>query len=390
MGAQAPSVATFLGIRMYEAERGLFDLRQGRALYVRARGAAGSLVATVDGLGATTLGTLRRLGAPRLAVTRQRAASMGLTPPDGDAAPSAVSLALNGEGPDEIFDLASARGAFRGPRGDVRAASACEVGGLTLARLGRLLPAVVAVPAEPEEPLLRQALDDGAVLSVTAEQVAEMAGTSGAEVLRVSDGPVPLPEAEDARFILYREANGLREHVAVLIRPPDRWPDPVPVRIHSACLTGDLFGSLRCDCGEQLRASVRLFAERGGGVLLYMSQEGRDIGLANKLRAYRLQADGLDTIDADETLGFGADERGYGAAVEILRTLGVQRVVLLTNNPEKVDALRAAGVDVADRLPLFGTLNPHNRRYVAAKVDRAGHWLHDMLGRGDAAGKPRS
>jgi len=198
-----------------------------------------------------------------------------------------------------------------------------------------------------------------------------------------------LPEAEDARFILYREASGFREHVAVLIRPPDRWPDPVPVRIHSACLTGDLFGSLRCDCGEQLRASVRLFAERGGGVLLYMSQEGRDIGLANKLRAYRLQAAGLDTIDADETLGFGADERGYGAAVEILRTLGVRRVVLLTNNPEKVDALRAAGVDVADRLPLFGTLNPHNRPYVEAKVDRAGHWLHDMLA-GDAGKNQRS
>ncbi len=374
---------------MYEAERGLFDLRQGRALYVRAPGAAGALVATVDGLGATTLDTLRRLGAPRLAVTRRRAASMGLTPPDRAAAPGAVSLALNGEGPDEILDLASARGPFRGQRADVRTASASEVGGLTLARLGRLLPAVVAVPAGPEEPLLRQALADGAVLSVTPEQVAEMAGTVGGEVLRVSDGPVPLPEAEDARFILYREASGFREHVAVLIRPPDRWPDPVPVRIHSACLTGDLFGSLRCDCGEQLRASVRLFAERGGGVLLYMSQEGRDIGLANKLRAYRLQADGLDTIDADETLGFGADERGYGAAVEILRTLGVRRVVLLTNNPEKVDALRAAGVDVADRLPLFGTLNPHNRPYVEAKVDRAGHWLHDMLA-GDAAGKPRS
>lgn len=375
---------------MYEAERGLFDLRQGRALYVRAPGAAGALVATVDGLGANTLDTLRRLGAPRLAVTQRRAASMGLTPPGGEAAPNAVSLALNGEGPEEILDLASARGPFRGERADVRAASATEVGGLTLARLGRLLPAVVAVPAEPENALLQQALADGAVLSVTAEQVAAMAGTLGAEVVRVSDGPVPLPEAEDARFILYREASGLREHVAVLIRPPDRWPDPVPVRIHSACLTGDLFGSLRCDCGEQLRGSVRLFVERGGGVLLYMAQEGRDTGLANKLRAYRLQADGLDTIDADETLGFGADERNYGAAVEILRTLGVRRVVLLTNNPEKVDALRAAGVDVADRLPLFGTLNPHNRPYVAAKVDRAGHWLHDMLAGGDATGKPRS
>ena len=364
---------------MYEAERGLFDLRQGRALLVSAPGAAGSLVATVDGLGASTLDTLRRLGAPRLVVTQRRAASMGLAAPAGDAAPSAVSLALNGERPDQILELASARGPFRGERPHVRAASAGEVGGLTLARLAHLLPAVVAVPAAPGSPPLQQALADGAVLSVTAAQVSEMAGRGRAEVVRVSDGPVPLPEAEDARFILYREANGLCEHVAVLLGPPERWPDPVPVRIHSACLTGDLFGSLRCDCGEQLRGSVRVFAERGGGVLLYMSQEGRDTGLANKLRAYRLQADGLDTIDADETLGFGADERSYEAAVEILRTLGVRRVALLTNNPEKVDALRAAGVDVAERLPLFGTVNPHNRLYIAAKVDRAGHWLHEML-----------
>lgn len=375
---------------MYEAQRGLFDLRQGRALYVSASGTAGSLVATVDGLDATTLATLRRLGAPRLAVTRRRADSMGLTPAAGDGGPGAVSLALNGEGPDEILHLASARGPFRAARPDVRAASASEVGGLTLARLGRLLPAVVAVPAGPEDATLRQALADGAVLSVTAAQVTEMAGESGAEVVQVSDGPVPLPEAEDARFILYREANGVREHVAVLHGPPERWPDPVPVRVHSACLTGDLFGSLRCDCGEQLRGSVRVFAERGGGVLLYMAQEGRDIGLANKLRAYRLQADGLDTIDADETLGFDADERLYEAAVQILRTLGVRRVALLTNNPDKVRALSAAGVDVVDRLPLFGTLNPHNRSYVAAKVDRAGHWLHEMLAGADPAGEPRT
>ena len=375
---------------MYEAERGLFDLRQGRALYVSASGAAGSLVATVDGLDATTLDTLRRLGAPRLAVTRRRAASMGLAPPPGEEeGGAAISLALNGEGPDEILHLASARGPFRGARADVRAASVGEMGGLTLARLGRLLPAVVAVPAGPEDTPLRQALADGAVLSVTAEQVTEMAGQAGAEVVQVSDGPVPLPEAEDARFILYREASGLREHVAVLLGPPERWPDPVPVRIHSACLTGDLFGSLRCDCGEQLRGSVRVFAERGGGVLLYMAQEGRDIGLANKLRAYRLQADGLDTIDADEMLGFDSDERLYGAAVQILRSLGVRRVVLLTNNPDKVRALSAAGVDVVDRLPLFGTLNPHNRSYVTAKVDRAGHWLHDMLAGADPASEPR-
>ena len=153
----------------------------------------------------------------------------------------------------------------------------------------------------------------------------------------------------------------------------------MPVRLHSACLTGDLFGSLRCDCGEQLRGSLRVFAASGGGVLLYLAQEGRGIGLGNKLRAYLLQQEGLDTVDADGTLGFGADERRYHAGIEILKHLGIERVQLLTNNPEKVRALREGGIHVIDRQPLFGTLNRHNLLYVTAKVHRAGHWLGEML-----------
>ena len=144
----------------------------------------------------------------------------------------------------------------------------------------------------------------------------------------VSDGPVPLEDAEDARFMCFREANSLLEHVAIVIGNRESWPDPVPVRLHSACLTGDLFGSLRCDCGEQLRGSLRIFARSGGGVLLYLAQEGRGIGLGNKLRAYLLQQEGLDTIDADGTLGFGADERRYDAAIEILRYLHIDRIRL--------------------------------------------------------------
>ena len=151
------------------------------------------------------------------------------------------------------------------------------------------------------------------------------------------------------------------------------------MRLHSACLTGDLFGSLRCDCGQQLRGSLRVFAARGGGVLLYLAQEGRSIGLGNKLRAYTLQHEGLDTVDADCALGFGADERRYDAAVEMLNHLQLARIQLLTNNPEKVRALQVGGIDVADRQPLYGTLNRHNLPYVKAKVDRAGHWLSDML-----------
>ena len=150
------------------------------------------------------------------------------------------------------------------------------------------------------------------------------------------------------------------------------------MRLHSACLTGDLFGSLRCDGGEQLRGSLRYFVSSGGGVLLYLQQEGRGIGLGNKLQAYALQQDGLDTVDAERALGFGADERRYDAAVGMLNHLGIERVRILTNNPEKVRALEEGGSRVLGREPLHGTLNRHNLPYVRAKVQRASHWLGDM------------
>ena len=387
---------------MHEADRGLFDLRRGRPLHVTTGlGEAPDdaiLLATVEGLTHNTLAQLRGLdrGPLRLTVTQHRAYAMGLcpVPPAGQVHDRAnsrhtgdVSLGLHGEtGPDQIFRLSSGLGADAADTFDLRTASPSEIGGLTLARLGQLLPAVVSVPVDRGGArVLGDGLASGDLLSVTTAQIEALAGNVQVEVTHVSDGPVPLEEAEDARFVCYREANGILEHVAVLIGPREHWPNPVPVRLHSACLTGDLFGSLRCDCGQQLRGSLRVFAARGGGVLLYLAQEGRSIGLGNKLRAYALQQEGLDTVDADCTLGFGADERRYDAAVGMLRHLSIERVQLLTNNPEKVRALRGAGINVVDRLPLYGTLNRHNLTYVKAKVDRAGHWLADMLA-GDLTG----
>jgi GTP cyclohydrolase II len=313
---------------------------------------------------------------------------MGLTPaPPAGQTPDRttgvhtgdVSLGLRGETtPDAVWRLSSGLDRPARTSLEMGAASIAEVGGLTLARLGQLLPAVVSVPLGPESGSVAASVDD-AVSTVTTEQIQALAANDRVEVTYVSDGPVPLEEAEEARFVCFREANGILEHVAVLIGLREDWPEPVPVRLHSACLTGDLFGSLRCDCGQQLRGSLRVFAARGGGVLLYLAQEGRGIGLGNKLRAYTLQQQGLDTVDADCTLGFGADERRYDAAVEMLGHLQINRIQLLTNNPEKVRALQAGGIDVADRLPLYGTLNRHNLPYVKAKVDRAGHWLTEML-----------
>ena len=375
-----------------EADRGLFDLQRGRPLYVAPpAGSAplpGVLVAAVEGLGPRTVDRLRRIdgAALRLAVTDRRAHAMGLT---NGGRPAPLSLRLNGaSSPDDILRLSAAPGDYSGEVRDVREASAPEVGGLTLARLGRLIPAVVGVPIGPAgAPALRRDLDRGAVLGVTTAQIGALAGDTKLELTHVSDGPVPLEDAEDAALTCFREANGLLEHVAVLVGDRTRWPDPAPVRIHSACLTGDLFGSLRCDCGEQLRGSLRAFAARGGGVLLYLAQEGRGIGIGNKLRAYALQQQGMDTVDADCVLGFGADERRYDAAVAMLEHLGIDRIRLFTNNPEKVRAVRDAGIEVAAREPLYGTLNRHNLRYVKAKVSRAGHWLGEMLSGAASAGR---
>jgi GTP cyclohydrolase II len=383
---------------MREAERALFDLRRGRPIRVTgdASSAGAVLLAAVEGLAHGTLEQLRGAGGPRLrlAVTHHRAHAMGLTPapPMGQTADRStgvhtgdvsLGLLLDETTPDAIWSLSS--GLERPERASLEmgAASIPEIGGLTLARIGQLLPAVVSVSLDENH------VPDG-ISAVTAEQIQALAVNNRVEVTYVSDGPVPLEEAEEARFVCFREGNGILEHVAILIGAREEWPEPVPVRLHSACLTGDLFGSLRCDCGQQLRGSLRVFAARGGGVLLYLAQEGRGIGLGNKLRAYTLQQQGLDTVDADCTLGFGADERRYDAAVEMLGHLQINRIQLLTNNPEKVRALQAGGIDVADRQPLYGTLNRHNLPYVRAKVDRAGHWLTDMLSgpiRGDSSGE---
>jgi GTP cyclohydrolase II len=162
--------------------------------------------------------------------------------------------------------------------------------------------------------------------------------------------------------------------VAIIVGKPDL-SQPVHVRLHSACLTGDLFGSLKCDCGDQLRETVQWMAENEGGILLYLDQEGRGNGIANKMKAYNLQAQGWDTYDADEVLGFDLDQRRFDFAAEMLRQIGVTSVSLMTNNPEKIGAMKQAGLDVAAEKRVFGRPNPNNVRYLASKRDRAGHFI---------------
>jgi membrane glycosyltransferase len=378
---------------MYNAERGLFDLRQSRPLLItdvrssrkRVGPTGGVLIAAVEGLDSARLDRLRAMGRGplHLVLTTHRVTSMGPSLADVQAVPSAhYSLTLDkGIDLDAVVELACGAGSdLLNAAETLCPAASAEVAGLSLVRLGRLIPAIVAVPVwEPYGEELEGALAKGELLRVDAEEVHEFVDSSETGVTAVSEAPVPLAGALDSRFVLFRETHGLQEHVAIMVGKESEWPDPVPVRLHSACLTGDLFGSLKCDCGEQLRGSMQLFASQGGGVLLYLAQEGRGIGLPNKFRAYTLQDGGLDTIDADSTLGFGPDERNYGVAAGILDALGVKRIELLTNNPVKVQAMAEAGITVVSRRALHGTLNRHNLPYVQAKVQRAGHWLNDML-----------
>ena len=251
---------------------------------------------------------------------------------------------------------------------DVLPLEAAEFAALDLCRLALVLPACVAFPIEPEA----AARED--LLCVTAEQLRGFRAARRRLLHVVSRAPTPLEGAPDSEFVIFRGGEGLRDQAAVVIGRPDL-NEPVSVRLHSACLTGDLFGSLKCDCGDQLRATARFFAENGGGILLYLDQEGRGNGLANKMRAYFLQAQGFDTYDADEALGFDHDQRGFAFAAEMLRQLGVARVRVFTNNPLKIAALEDAGLDVVSDHRVFGRRTAHNRAYLEAKRDRAGHFL---------------
>jgi GTP cyclohydrolase II len=216
------------------------------------------------------------------------------------------------------------------------------------------------------------------LVTVAADAVAQFRRSAIESLAVVAETAIPLNGKIPARFVIFRDVVG-GTPVAVIVGKPD-FAQPVSVRLHSACLTGDVFGSRRCDCGDQLRLALAQLEQHGGGIILYLEQEGRGLGLANKIRAYHLQEAGLDTVDANTVLGFDDDERDYGVAVRMLQLLGCTRVRLLTNNPAKLEGLSQAGIDVSGRVPLHGPINSDNRRYLTAKATRAGHKLDHILG----------
>jgi GTP cyclohydrolase II len=250
----------------------------------------------------------------------------------------------------------------------VRPADELDGEALELARLSLVLPAVIVVP-------LAKGIEIApSLVRVSGEAIRGYRRAKAADLKIVSRAPVPLEGAPTSEFVVFRGGEGLRDQVAIVVGKPDV-SKPVTVRLHSACLTGDLFGSLKCDCGDQLRETVRFMAQNEGGILLYLDQEGRGNGIANKIRAYKLQSQGYDTYDADEVLGFEADQRRFDFAAAMLQGLGVGKVRLMTNNPEKIAALTKAGLEVISDHRVLGRPTAENVSYLAAKRDRAGHYI---------------
>ncbi len=248
---------------------------------------------------------------------------------------------------------------------------AAALAALTLGKLARLLPAMVAAPVRPGWASLPAGAD---LLAVPADDLLAYPQLLAASLSKVAEVAVPLDAAPDARLIAFRALDQGIEHMAILVGDPAAQAAPL-VRVHSECFTGDLLGSLRCDCGPQLQGAIARMAAEGAGVVLYLSQEGRGIGLINKLRAYTLQDNGLDTVDANRALGWQADERNFHIAAAMLQALQMRRIRLLTNNPEKLASLAACGIEVTERVPHAFAPNGVNDAYLSTKAARFGHLL---------------
>jgi len=310
----------------------------------------------------------------RVVLTRRRAVALGLAP--RTELSGALTISVSPDMPAAVIRNLADPGASLGaePPGFGPAPLVAKGGALAavaLAKLAALLPAALVLRPGPAEAALFARRGDLPAIEAAAV-FSRNASAAGLE--RVAEARIPLADAENARLIAFRPRDGGAEHLAILIGSPDPGA-PVLVRLHSECFTGDLLASLRCDCGDQLRGAIAAIARTGAGVLLYLAQEGRGIGLVNKLRAYRLQDAGFDTLDANEQLGFDADERVYLPAAEMLRQLGFGTIRLLTNNPDKVAALERYGVRVAERVPHVFPSNGHNARYLHTKATRSGHFL---------------
>lgn len=358
-------------LRLRAVHRATAELRRGAAVLLL--GESPLVVVAADTASAEGLTDVRALAAdaPCLVLAPVRAAAVlrRASPPD------AVAVALRAGGlmePGALRSMADPTAAqILGEPPEVEPTPVLAGAALALAKIARLLPAMLVAPLRADA--LNQAAARG-LLTVEAAHVLEHPDREAARLRRVAEAHVPLEDARDARVVAFRAPDAGIEHLAILVGQPEHATAPL-ARLHSECFTGDLLGSLRCDCGPQLRAALARMAAEGAGVLLYLAQEGRGIGLVNKLRAYALQDRGLDTVDANRALGWNADERNFLVAATMLEQLGIGAVRLLTNNPDKLAALAACGIVVTGREPLVVAPNGVNDHYLATKARRFGHLI---------------
>lgn len=360
-------------------DRAVSDIRRGLPIIVTDADSECVVACAAEQVASELLVELAQFGGtpPTLAITAERAAVLHIPPSGTDVTvlqiEGRLDLAAIRDLADPTADLANPlRGPF--PVADATPSAAVSAA-VEICKLAKLLPAAVTttIPlADNDQAAAFSNAND--LLLVTADNVQAFQEIASATLVQVTSARVPLAGAENVEVIAFRPKDGGIEHLAIVIGEPSR-RSSVLTRLHSECFTGDLLESLRCDCGTQLRAAVDMLSKKGGGVLLYLAQEGRGIGLINKLRAYRLQDQGFDTYDANERLGFEPDERIFEPAAQMLRLLGFSRVRLLTNNPEKVNGLQRCGIDVVERVPHAFPANPHNAHYLDAKAKRAGHDL---------------
>jgi GTP cyclohydrolase II len=370
-------------------ERALAELRRGGIVVLRDDDGGGGLVIAAEACGPRALQRLQGLAqqAPVLVTTRRRAEAIGMEIPPHIAGGMGetnkpITLDLPEGVPADVI-LQPHETVEAGRHAALRylsrpvASHAPRIAetAIELAKLARLLPAVVLGPltSDPKNKRREWARDQD-LIYVDAVDVLTYEESAARNLQQVAQANVPLEGAENARILAWRPSDGGKEHLAIVVGEIDP-TEPVLIRLHSECFTGDLLGSLRCDCGVQLRGAIAEISKQGSGVLLYLAQEGRGIGLVNKLRAYELQDDGFDTIDANEQLGFDADERIYAPAATMLSRMGIKRVRLMTNNPHKISQLERYGIEVAERVAHSFPANGHNENYLRTKAERAGHML---------------
>ncbi|CUH63431.1 GTP cyclohydrolase-2 [Thalassovita gelatinovora] len=347
------------------------DLRMGVPVVLVGNG-AGALILAAETLDAQRLADLRALGGqPVLAITSRRAETLKARAYDGDLArvvlPSDVSMAWLRGVADPADDLKSP---MKGPLQTLRdgAADLHRVA-IALTKSARLLPAALVLPLT--DPYVFAG--ENALTAVNTVLAAPLL-TASPHPHPVVSARLPVEASEAGRLHIFRPEDGGEEHYAFEIGSPPR-DKPVLARLHSACFTGDVMGSLKCDCGPQLRGALAQMGTEGAGVLLYLNQEGRGIGLANKMRAYSLQDQGFDTVEANHRLGFEDDERDFKLGASILKSMGFHQIRLLTNNPRKIAMMEKNGIDVVERVPLKVGETHHNRGYLATKAAKSGHLL---------------